>query len=62
MRPLIAYTPFRNFNVGNFVLVRPRDIDLVPLWMGKVEVDVIKDEKSEYFKMVRFQWWVLVKK
>jgi hypothetical protein len=27
-----------------------------------VEVDVIKDEKSEYFKMVRFQWWVLVKK
>jgi hypothetical protein len=30
--------------------------------MGKVEVDVIKDEENEYFKMVRFQWWVIVKK
>jgi hypothetical protein len=30
--------------------------------MGKVEDDVIKDEKSEYFKMVRAQWWVFVKK
>jgi hypothetical protein len=27
-----------------------------------VEVDVIKDEENEYFKMVRFQWWVIVKK
>jgi hypothetical protein len=24
--------------------------------------DVIKDEENEYFKMVRIQWWVLVKK
>jgi hypothetical protein len=23
---------------------------------------VIKDEESEYFKMVKIQWWVLVKK
>jgi hypothetical protein len=30
--------------------------------MGRAEVDVIKDEKNEYFKMVRIQWWVLVKK
>jgi hypothetical protein len=30
--------------------------------MGSVEVDVIKDEDSEYFKMVRVQWWVPVKK
>jgi hypothetical protein len=30
--------------------------------MGRVEVDVIKDEESEYFKMVRFQWWAFVKK
>jgi hypothetical protein len=26
------------------------------------EQRVIKDEESEYFKMVRIQWWVLVKK
>jgi hypothetical protein len=30
--------------------------------MGRAKGDVIKDEKSEYFKMVRFLWWVLVKK
>ncbi len=62
MRPLIAYTPFTNHNVGNFVLVRSHDPDLVPFQMGKAEGDVVKDEESEYFKMVRVQWWVLVKK
>jgi hypothetical protein len=31
MRPLIAYTPFRDLNVGDFVLVRPHDPNLVPL-------------------------------
>jgi len=31
-------------------------IDLVPVWMGKAEGDVNKDEESEYFKMVRVQW------
>ncbi len=55
MRPLIAYTPFRDFNVGDFVLVKPHDLDLVPLWLGRVEGDVIKDEDNEYFKMVRVQ-------
>ncbi len=30
--------------------------------MGRAEGDVIKDEESEYFKMVKVQWWVLVKK
>jgi hypothetical protein len=30
MRPLISYTPFRNLNVGNFMLVRLHDPDLVP--------------------------------
>jgi hypothetical protein len=30
--------------------------------MGKVEGDVVKDEKNEYFKMVKVQWWVPVKK
>jgi hypothetical protein len=30
--------------------------------MGRIEGDVIKDEESEYFKMVKFQWWFLMKK
>jgi hypothetical protein len=62
MKPLTAYTPFKNLNVENFVLVRPHNLDLVLLWMGKVEGDVVKDEESEYFKMVKVQWWVLLKK
>jgi hypothetical protein len=31
MIPLITYTPFRDLNVGDFVLVRLHDPDLVPL-------------------------------
>ncbi len=62
MRPLTTYMPFKDLNVGDFMLVRMHDLDLVPLWMGKVEGDVIKNEESEYFKMVRVQSWVLVKK
>jgi len=62
MRPLTTYTPFKDFNVGDFVFVRSHDPDLVPFWMGRAEGDVIKDEKSEYFKIVKVQWWVHVKK
>jgi hypothetical protein len=30
--------------------------------MGRAKGDVIKDEKNEYFKMVKVLWWVPVKK
>jgi hypothetical protein len=30
--------------------------------MGRVEGDVVKDKDNEYFKMVRVQWWVPMKK
>jgi hypothetical protein len=33
--------------------MKPYDPNFVPLWMGKVEGDVIKDEEGEYFKMVK---------
>jgi hypothetical protein len=35
MKPLTTYTPFIDFNVGNFAFVRLHDPNLVPLWMGK---------------------------
>ncbi len=54
--------PFRDLNVGDFVLMKLYDLNLVPLQMGSAEGDVIKDEDSEYLKMVKVQWWVLVKK
>ncbi len=62
MKPLTAYIPFKDLNVGNFVFVKPHDLDLVPLWMGRVEGDVVKDEESENFKMVRVRWGFLWKK
>jgi len=43
------------------VFVKPHDPNLVHLYMGKAKGDVIKDEENEYFKMVKVQWWVLVK-
>jgi hypothetical protein len=30
--------------------------------MGKVEGDVVKDKENEYFKMVKVQRWVPMKK
>jgi hypothetical protein len=30
--------------------------------MGKAQGDVVKTKKMEFFKMVRVQWWVLMKK
>jgi hypothetical protein len=31
-------------------------------WEEQRVRDVIKDEENEYFKMVRVQWWVPMKK
>jgi hypothetical protein len=62
MRPLTTYTPLKNLSVGDFVLVTLHDPDLVRFWMERAEGDVIKDEETEYFKMVRVQWWVPLKK
>jgi hypothetical protein len=30
--------------------------------MGRAEDDVVMDKESEYFKMVRVQWWAFMKK
>jgi hypothetical protein len=40
--------------------VRPHDPFLVPL--ERTQIDVVKDDQNKNFKMVRVQWWVLVKK
>ncbi len=49
LKPLIAYTPFINFNVGDIVFMRLHDPNLVSLWMKRAKGDVIKDEENEYF-------------
>jgi hypothetical protein len=62
MKPSITYTPVRDFNDEDFVLVRLHDPNCVSIWMGKTQGDVVKDEENAFFKMVKVQWWVHVKK
>jgi hypothetical protein len=57
-----AYTPFKDLNNGDFFLMRPHDPLLVHVWLGRTHNDVVKDDQKEFFKMVRVQWWVLMKK
>jgi hypothetical protein len=53
LKPFPAYTPFKDLNNGDFVPVRPHDPLLIPMWMGRTQCDVVKDEQNEFFKMVR---------
>ncbi len=65
MRPslkTIVYTLFRDLGLGDFVLMKPAELELYPMWMGRVENEVVKDEHSENFRHLHIQWWVLVKK
>jgi hypothetical protein len=62
MKPLIAYTPFINLNDRDFFFVKLHDLSLFPNQMGKMQGDVVKDEENTFLKMVRVQWWVLMKK
>ncbi len=47
---------------GDFVFVKPHDLGLVHVWMGRAQGDVMKDEENIFFKMVGVQWWVPMKK
>jgi len=57
-----TYTPFRDFNNGDFILMRHHDPLLILVWMGRIQSDVVKDDQNEFFRMVRVWWWVLRKK
>jgi hypothetical protein len=35
---------------------------LNPVWMGRVESDVVRDQENENYRKVYVQWWVLVRK
>jgi hypothetical protein len=62
MRPSLTYISFKELNDGDFVFIRSHELGLVPIWMWIVQGDFVKDEESAFFKMVKVQWWVLVKK
>ncbi len=62
LKLVFTYTSFKDFNNEDFVFVKLHDPLLVPVWLGRTQSDVVKDDQNELFKMVRVQWWVLVKK
>jgi len=62
LKPTPAYALFRDLNNGDFVLMRLHDPLLVFVWLGRTHSDVIKDDQNEFFKMVKVQWWVSMKK
>jgi hypothetical protein len=51
MRPLTPYIPFKDVNVGDFVLMRLHDPNLVPMLMGRAQGDIVKDEENDFYKM-----------
>jgi hypothetical protein len=54
-----TYTLFKD---GDFVFMRPHDPLLLPVWLGRTQNDVVKDDQNELFKIVRMQLWVPMKK
>jgi hypothetical protein len=33
--------------------MKPHDPLLVPIWLGRTQNDVVKDDQNEFFKMVK---------
>ncbi len=52
----IAYMPFRDMFVCNFVLVQPTNPTIYHVWMGRAKSDVVKDQKNENYKKDSVQW------
>jgi hypothetical protein len=49
---IVAYTPFCDLFVDNFVLVWPIDPIIYLVWMGKVESDVVRNQENENYRKV----------
>ncbi len=58
----IAYTPFHDLFVGNLIFVWHVDLTVYPMWMGRAESDVVRDQENENYKNVYVQWWVPMRK
>jgi hypothetical protein len=59
---IVAYMPFYDLFVGSFVLVRLIDPRIYLVWMGRVESDVVRNQKNENYRKVYVQWWVPMRK
>ncbi len=53
---------FSGLGVGDFTLVRPIDLELYPVWIGRVKNKVEKDEQADNFRHFHIQLWASEKK
>jgi len=58
LKLVLTCTLFKDFNNGDFVIMRLHDPLFVLVWMGRTQ----SDDQNENFKMMKVQWWVLMKK
>ena len=56
-QPDHIYNPWRDVLVGDFVLVRPSDPLLFPVWMGRALITVVRDENDTNYGNCLLQWW-----
>ena len=56
-QPGHTYNPWRDVLVGDFVLVRPSDPLLFPVWMGRALTTVVRHENDTNYGNCLLQWW-----
>jgi hypothetical protein len=61
LKLVLTYTLFKDFNNGDFVIMKLHDLLFVLAWMGRTQTDVIKDDQNENFNIMKVQRWVLMK-
>lgn len=55
-KPELAFNPWHNILVGDFVLVN-RIIKIEPMWLGKVLTTVARRTMSPLYGQFKAQWW-----
>jgi hypothetical protein len=50
LKPFPTYNPFKDLNNENFVFVMPHDFFLIPMWTGKTQNDVVKNDQTKFQK------------
>jgi len=55
MKPSLSiatYTPLKDLHEGDFFLACPFELEMHPVWMGRMHIDVVKDVNDEHYRMV----------
>jgi len=54
--------PFRDLFVVNFLFVQFANPIVYPMWMGRAEIDVVRNQENDNYRKVYVQWWVPMRK